>query len=82
MKILCDCLGCREEGTWRQLLGNNIVRLCEEHHLILRTKVKKDIDIEYDIDVLKWLLKQPRNHHKVMKYGIVLIGKRVLGSDL
>lgn len=46
-----------------------MVDLCEEHHYILRAKVPKNIPL--DENVLKWLLMQDANRHKVVKYGII-----------
>lgn len=70
--VICDCVGCENEPVWRQGFvikkGFVVVDLCEEHHYILRTKVPSDIPLNED--VLKWLLIQDVNSHKVVKYGI------------
>lgn len=71
--VICDCIDCKNRPTWRQGFmtkkGFVAVDLCEDHHYILRTKVPKDIPL--DENVLKWLLMQYANPHKVVKYGIV-----------
>lgn len=71
--VICDCIGCKNRPAWRQGFmtkkGLIVIDLCEEHHFILRTKVP--IDILLDEKVLKWLLMQEANSHKVVKYGIV-----------
>ena len=71
--VICDCIGCKNRPTWRQGFmakkGLIVVDLCEEHHLILRTKVRKDVPL--DEHVLKWLLIQEANHNRVIKYGII-----------
>ncbi len=70
---ICDCIGCNNRPTWKQGFWTEknlvIVDLCEEHHLILRTKVPRDVKL--DEHVLKWLLVQDANHHKIVKYGII-----------
>ena len=82
IQMICECINCKNDATWRQLVGEKIIRICEGHHKILRLKVSNNINIETNKDVLNWLLNQPSNHHKVMKYGIYLIGTRQLGSVL
>ena len=72
----CECTECKNDATWRQLVGGKTINICRSHHDILMSKVDKTIDIETDEEVLNWLLKQPSNPHKVMKYGIYLIGVR------
>ena len=71
--VICDCIDCKNRPTWKQEFktkkGQIIVDLCEDHHFILRTKVSKIIPLNED--VLKWLLMQEANHHRVVKYGIV-----------
>lgn len=71
--VICDCIDCKNRPTWRQGFitkkGFVVADLCEDHHYILRTKVPKDIPL--DENVLKWLLMQYANSHKVVKYGIV-----------
>jgi hypothetical protein len=71
--VICDCIGCKNKPTWRQGFlvkkGFVSVDLCEDHHFILRTKVPKDIPLNEN--VLKWLLVQDSNPHKVEKYGTV-----------
>jgi hypothetical protein len=71
--VICDCIGCKNKPTWRQGFmtkkGLIVVDLCEDHHFILRTKVPRDIPL--DENVLKWLLMQYANHHRVIKYGII-----------
>lgn len=71
--VICDCIGCQNRPTWRQGFrtkkGLVIVDLCEEHHFILRTKVSNNVQL--DEHVLKWLLIQEANHHRVVKYGDV-----------
>lgn len=71
--VICDCIGCKNSPTWRQGFnikkGFIVVDLCEDHHHILRTKVPKDIPLNED--VLKWLLMQDVNPHRVVKYGII-----------
>lgn len=72
--MLCDCHNCENEGVWRQEFKDNgeskVVRLCSEHHFILRNKVKHYN--EFDFKVLEWLLEQPNNRHKVVQYGIII----------
>lgn len=71
--VMCDCIGCKNKPTWVQAFlvkkKVTIVDLCEEHHFILRTKVGNDIPL--DENVLKWLLMQDANAHRVTKYGIL-----------
>ncbi len=71
--VICDCISCKNRPTWRQGFmtkkGLVVVDLCKEHHYILRTKVPEDIPL--DENVLKWLLMQYANSHRVVKYGIV-----------
>lgn len=71
--VICDCIGCKNRPTWRQGFmvkkGFVVVDLCEEHHYILRTRVPKDKSL--DENVLKWLLMQDANSHRVVKYGII-----------
>ena len=71
--VICDCIGCKNRPTWRQGFGTKkgliVIDLCEEHHFILRTKVPRDVPL--DENVLKWLLMQEANSHRVVKYGIV-----------
>jgi hypothetical protein len=71
--VICDCIGCKNKPTWRQGFmikrGFVAVDLCEEHHYILRTKVPGNIPLNED--VLKWLLMQEANPHRVAKYGIM-----------
>ena len=71
--VICDCIGCKNRPAWRQGFmtkkGLIAIDLCEEHHFILRTKVPRDIPL--DEKVLKWLLMQDANSHRVVKYGIV-----------
>ena len=76
----CGCTECKNDATWRQLVGGKIINICRGHHDVLMFKVDKTIDIETDKGVLNWLLEQPSNPHKVMKYGIYLIGVRQVGS--
>lgn len=82
MENLCDCFGCRNLSNWKQSFyaykQKVIVYLCNEHHFILRTKVKGNVKL--DENVLTWLYKQPANSNKVVKYGIFVIGSRVVGS--
>jgi hypothetical protein len=70
---ICDAIDCKNRPTWKQAFftekGVAIVDLCEEHHFILRTKVNQNVKI--DENVLKWLLLQDANHHKVTKYGLI-----------
>ena len=74
MIIICDCIGCKNKPTWIQGFmakkGLIVIDLCEEHHFILRTKVPRYIPL--DEKVLKWLLMQDANSHRVVKYGIVM----------
>lgn len=71
--VICDCIGCKNRPTWRQGFNTKkgliVIDLCEEHHYILRTKVSRDVPL--DENVLKWLLMQEANSHRVVKYGIV-----------
>ncbi len=71
--VICDCIGCKNRPAWRQGFmtkkGLIVIDLCEDHHFILRTKVSRDIPL--DENVLKWLLMQYANHHRVVKYGII-----------
>jgi len=71
--VICDCIGCKNKPIWRQGFmtkkGLIVIDLCEGHHFILRTKVPRDIPL--DEKVLKWLLMQDANPHRVVKYGII-----------
>lgn len=71
--VICDCIGCENRPTWRQGFmikkGFAAVDLCEEHHYILRIKVPGDIPLNED--VLKWLLMQDANSHRVVEYGMM-----------
>lgn len=71
--VICDCIGCKNKPSWRQGFmtkkGLIEIDLCEDHHFILRTKVPRDIPL--DENVLKWLLMQYANHHRVIKYGMI-----------
>lgn len=71
--VICDCIGCKNRPAWRQGFmtkkGLIVIDLCEDHHFILRTKVSRDIPL--DENVLKWLLMQYANHHRIVKYGII-----------
>lgn len=68
--ISCDCIRCESGSTWRQEFRVKediiIVRLCNNHHYILRTKINSNIDL--DEDVLAWLLVQPSEIHRVTRY--------------
>lgn len=71
--VICDGIGCKNKPTWRQSFftrkGLVIVDLCEDHHLILRTKVSGDVKL--DDNVLKWLLIQDADVDSVVRYGAV-----------
>lgn len=74
----CECLECENDATWKLLVGGKVINICRGHHDVLVLKVDKTINIEREEGVLEWLLKQPSNHHKVVKYGIHIIGTRLL----
>lgn len=71
--VICDCIDCKNRPIWKQEFATKkgfvVVDLCEEHHYILRTKVSDGIQL--DEKILKWLLIQDANHHKVAKYGTI-----------
>lgn len=71
--VKCECVYCPVVATWRQsfIVDNKIVivRLCEGHHDVLRIKVPQDQPLNED--VLKWLLIQSSNLHKVARFGIL-----------
>ena len=68
----CDCLDCYTISTWKQafVVDNKtvVVNLCKEHHDVLRFKVP--VGQPLNEDVLKWLLKQPSNFRKAVRYDI------------